>query len=54
MGVPQILVIVLMALGVGVSLAKYGQQKTDKHDIWDVLIGPSIIAGLLYWGGFWG
>ena len=53
MGAPQITVIILLAMGVGTALAKFGQQKTDNYDIWDVAIGPAIVAGLLWWGGFW-
>jgi len=54
MGVPQIIVIVLIAIGIGINLSKYGQPKTGTVDIFDVLIGPAITVGLLYWGGFFG
>jgi hypothetical protein len=50
---PQMIVAALMLFGIGISVAKYGQQKTDKYDITDVLIGPGIVAALLYFGGFW-
>ena len=52
MGVPQILYIALLALGVGVSLARHGQPKTGNESVWITLIGVSIQVGLLLWGGF--
>jgi hypothetical protein len=42
-----------MLIGIGVSMARYGQQKTDHHDLVDILIGPGLMAALLYFGGFW-
>lgn len=52
LGAPQIIYIVLIAIGVGSAMAKYGQPKTDKYDLTDVLISPAIVVGLLWWGGF--
>ena len=51
-GWPQLIVIALMLFGSGISTARYGQQKTDCHDIVDIVIGPTIMLALLYWGGF--
>jgi len=50
MGAPQIIWIVLVAMGVGIQIAKHGQP--DKYNGKTALIGCSISAGLLYWGGF--
>lgn len=50
---PQIVYLVLLVMGVGVALARYGEPKRpDSYDIVDVLIGPATMAGLLYAGGF--
>jgi hypothetical protein len=51
-GWPQGIWFALTFMSVGLALSKYGQRKTDSYDIMDVLIGPAIAFGLLYWGGF--
>jgi hypothetical protein len=51
---PQLIVLGLVLFGMGYSVSKYGQRKTDCYDWSDVLIGPAITLGLLYWGGFFG
>lgn len=48
---PQMLLIVLLTLGLGVSLAKHGEPR-DPHSFWTTLISSAILAGLLHWGGF--
>lgn len=53
-GMPQAIMIVLILIGVGVSVARFGQQKKDTYDWVDVLVGPLLMLGLLYWGGFFG
>ncbi len=49
----QIAMIVLFAIGVGISAAKNGQPQTGKHNILATLFAQSIVAAILYWGGFW-
>ena len=49
---PQWTVLVLMLLGVGSKLAKYGQSRTDSYDFMDVFIAPGLMLFLLYMGGF--
>jgi hypothetical protein len=51
MGWPQITMIVLLALGVGIALAKNGQSKGNYSFGW-AIIGAGINVGLLYAGGF--
>jgi len=53
-GWPQIVLSALIVLGIGNAIARYGQQKTDKYDLTDVLFAPAMIFGLLWWGGFYG
>lgn len=53
-GWPQAIMLALILVGMGSSLAKYGKPKTDSYDLIDVLVGPSLILGLLFWGGFFG
>ena len=54
MGIPQILVIVLWALSLGLTLAKHGEPRGGKESVWTALVGVAIMAALLWWGGFWG
>lgn len=50
---PQFIVLGLLLFGMGSSAAKYGQPKTDKYDITDVLIAPALMFFLLWAGNFW-
>ncbi|MDO8596389.1 MAG: hypothetical protein Q7R45_07180 [Sulfuricaulis sp.] len=50
---PQIVVAALVLIDVGINSARYGQQKTDKYDMTDVLLAPALLVALLYFGGFW-
>ena len=55
LGIPQILIIVLYTLGVGISLAKHGEmEESKKHNVVPTLIGTAIQVALLWWGGFFG
>jgi soluble lytic murein transglycosylase-like protein len=52
MGWPQITVIILFAIGLGVELAKHGKPRTGKHSFWWSLFGNVITIWLLWCGGF--
>lgn len=54
MQAPQVIWIILATLGIGISLAKDGQQKDDKYSFFTSTICTGLVAGLLYWGGFFG
>jgi hypothetical protein len=49
---PQGIFLGLLVLGVGISLARFGEQKRDKYSIIDVLVAPTLNLALLWWGGF--
>lgn len=53
LGWPQIIYLLLVALGFGVTVAKHGEQRYP-HSVWTQLIGMVIVLPLLYWGGFFG
>lgn len=53
MGTPQIILIVLFALGGGVTMAKHGQSRAD-YNFGTWFVAMAIEVGLLYWGGFFG
>jgi hypothetical protein len=51
MGWPQITMVVLMALGLGISLAKHGEPR-EPYSFGTALLGTALAAGLLWAGGF--
>jgi hypothetical protein len=50
---PQLVVAGCTLIGIGRSIALYGQPKRDSYDMVDVLIGPALSIWILYMGGFW-
>ncbi len=52
MGVPQITIIVLYALSLGVNLANHGKKRGDKYNFWSSLIVCILLFMLLKSGGF--
>lgn len=55
LGIPQIIIIVLYACGLGISLAKHGEMEESKrHSVVPTIIATAIHMVLLWWGGFFG
>ena len=52
MNIPQIIVIVIMGLSIGVNLGKHGEKQNDTYNVWHSLFRVAIWIGLLVWGGF--
>lgn len=52
MRAPQIIMIVIMAMGLGINLTKHGEPKEDNYSFPIALLATAIQAGLLIWGGF--
>lgn len=52
MGWPQITIIVLVALSVGINLALHGKPRTGTHSVWVGLFGAALTVVPLYYGGF--
>lgn len=52
MGAPQIIVIVLYALSLGINMARHGKPRKDKYSLPQAIFGTIIMFGLLIWGGF--
>lgn len=50
---PQILIIILFSLGIGLEWANHGTAKNGTHDVWNELISTLIVIAILWWGGFW-
>jgi hypothetical protein len=51
---PQITMIVLGALSLGIHMAKHGEQRTDKYGAFGMLFTLVLEFWLMYEGGFFG
>lgn len=51
MGIPQIIMIVLMSMSVGMSLVKHGESRGN-YSFWSTLIAAVIEVVILKCGGF--
>lgn len=52
MEAPQITLLALWALNLGVDLAQHGKP-SGNHNIFNTLIAMAIVGAVLWWGGFW-
>jgi len=52
---PQLLLITLSMIAIGVHIAKHGKRKQTnlKYNGFNKLIGSAILYTILYYGGFW-
>lgn len=53
MGWPQIVWIVISAMGIGIALVKHGEPR-EKYNFWVTLISLGIEILILWKGGFFG
>jgi hypothetical protein len=53
MTAPQLVMIILLALGTGIHLALHGQPRSPYRGDF-ALVGLCLNLGLLWWGGFFG
>lgn len=53
MGAAQITMMCLLALSVGIHVAKHGEPRRDKYSVWTGLLAAAINIAILWWGGFW-
>jgi len=53
MGTPQIILIVLWSLSLGIEIAINDKKEGGLSTIIGNIIGIAIMAWLLWWGGFW-
>lgn len=49
---PQITIIVLLSISLGIGLVQHGENKKGKESFWTTLIGALITVFLLIKGGF--
>ena len=50
--IPQLIYLGLMAIGIGMEIARHGTEKTGKHNAWSQTIAATLILAVLWWGGF--
>lgn len=51
-GIPQIIVIALYAMSVGITVAEVADGKRPQKDMVNRIIATAVMIGLLWWGGF--
>jgi len=51
--IPQIIMIALFAMGLGVNISKHGQQKDQRYNGFTHVVFIIINSIILYYGGFW-
>jgi hypothetical protein len=49
---PQLIVLAIHMLSLGIDVAKDGQPKTGKHKFTGSIFGSAVAIALLWWGGF--
>ena len=54
LGWPQAIYVTLILVSMGIALAKFGEPKRSTYGFGEVIVGPALAFGLLYWGGFFG
>ena len=52
MGIPQIIMIVMLALTLFISVANHNKPREGKYNAWQALVSIAIQISLLTWGGF--
>lgn len=52
MGIPQIIIIALYAMSLGIAWSKHGSPKSGTENAWTSVIALIINMSILYWGGF--
>ena len=52
MKAPQIIMIIIMAMGLGINLVKNGEPRDDTYSFPISLVSTVVNVGLLIWGGF--
>lgn len=52
MNAPQIIIVIMYALSLGIEIQRHGEPKHGRENAWVTLVVIAINLGLLYWGGF--
>ena len=51
--IPQLIVISIGMINLGMEISKHGKQETKKYNWWASLLATLIYWTILYYGGFW-
>lgn len=51
--IPQIIMISIWMIGLGINMSKHGQEKTVKYNAYHFIIAKMVISTILYYAGFW-
>ena len=54
MKIPQIIMIFLWSMGLGIALVKDGEPRGDKYSFGMTFIATVMEIAILWWGGFFG
>jgi LPXTG-motif cell wall-anchored protein len=49
---PQITILIIWVLSIGISMGQHGKPRTGNNSLWLTLFGMMISAFILYSGGF--
>ncbi|MGL4801907.1 MAG: hypothetical protein ACRC18_06550 [Cetobacterium sp.] len=49
---PQVAMIILLTLGVGINLSNHGEMRNDRYNFWTSMLGVAINVWILRAGGF--
>lgn len=52
MGWPQITMLCIMCIDIGMHIAKHGEEKHEKYNAWVAIVTAAIELSILYAGGF--
>lgn len=52
LGIPQIIIIAIVLINLGIQLALHGEDYCGKHNFWSALLAAAIELFILYKGGF--
>ena len=52
LGLPQIIYLMLVAIGLGITIEEHGKPKDGINNFWATFIAQALTIALLVWGGF--
>ena len=52
MGIPQVIMIVMLALALFINIVEHNKPREGKYNAWQALVSIAIQVSLLTWGGF--
>ena len=53
MKAPQIIMVILMSINLGIELINHGKTAPRTYNVVRELVADGLLIALLWWGGFW-